>query len=618
MTGIGVFVLGMHRSGTSATTRAINLLGVSLGSDNELKPASPNNPAGFWEVKRLIDFNNELLAELGGSSLAPPPLEPGWGSRPDLERQRQRARRLHGKAHRDDQWVWKDPRNCVLFEFWREALDARPVVVLLLRGPAEVARSLETRQGLSAAMAFAVWERYLRAALVGAEGLPTFVSRYSDLVAAPETWSLEVGAFLREQGVECDPEAGAGRVAEFIATSPRAERSGSGSHAGQPPGTEPVAPYPAAAGRPIEPSEPQRRLLAMLESLVGPHRSLALPELPRETEWMEPLLTERRAADVLRRQMDERQRVLRRRMRAARRAQAEADQRLEEVLRNRRSGLRAITRRSSRRRSTDSFGDRRGALPDFLIIGGQKCGTSSLFRYLGLSPDVVLPDVKEVHYFDLHHDRGIDWYRAQLPSASGTGRANPQRKITGEASPYYMFHPLVPRRIKDALPDVRLIALLRDPRRRAVSHYYHELGNGHETLPLLAALEQEDERLAGESERLVAEPGYVSFNHRHFSYQARGVYVDLLSAWRELFPAEQLLIINSDKLARDPRREMWRVYRFLDLPGDPPSHYSNYNVREYPSVPGEVEAWLRERFAEPNARLYEWLGEDLGWDAAPA
>jgi hypothetical protein len=611
MTGIGVFVLGMHRSGTSAATRAINLLGVPVGSDDELKPPSPNNPAGFWEVKRLTDFNNELLAELGGSSLAPPPLESGWGSRQELEQRRERARRLHRKTHRTEQWVWKDPRNCVLFGFWREALDVRPVVVLMLREPADVARSLEARQGLSAAMAFAVWERYLREALVGVEGLPVFIARYRDLVEEPERWSREVGSFLRDQGVACDPEDGAGNVAEFIATSPRAEPGRSESAPAEPASTAPEGP-------PLVPSEPQRQLLATLESLAGRHNSLALAQLPRETEWVEPLLAERRAADVFRRQMDERQRVLRRRMRAARSAQAEADRRLEEARRSRRPGLRSVTRRLPRRRRADGHPSGRGTLPDFLIIGGQKCGTSSLFRYLGLSPYVVLPNVKEVHYFDLHYDRGIDWYRSQLPATDGGGRLTRRRKITGEASPYYMFHPLTPQRIREMLPDVRLIALLRDPSRRAVSHYYHEVGNGHETLPLPAALEQEDERLAGEAERIAAEPGYVSFNHRHFSYQARGVYIDQLSAWREVFPQDQLLVINSDRFFRDPRQEMWRVYRFLGLPGRPPSHYSHYNVRPYPSAPVEVEARLRERFAEPNARLYEWLGEDFGWNAATA
>src|SRR5688572_19419927 len=121
----------MHRSGTSAATRAINLLGVPVTTDDELKAPSPRNPTGFWEVPRLTGFNNELLAELGGSSLGPPVLEPGWASRPELERRRTRARRLHAKTHRTDQWVWKDPRNCVLFPFWREALDAAPVVVLV-------------------------------------------------------------------------------------------------------------------------------------------------------------------------------------------------------------------------------------------------------------------------------------------------------------------------------------------------------------------------------------------------------------------------------------------------------------------------------------------------------
>jgi hypothetical protein len=596
-TGIGVFVLGMHRSGTSAATRAINLLGVPVATDDELKAPSPRNPTGFWEVPRLTGFNNELLAELGGSSLGPPAVEPGWAARPELERRRARARRLHGKAHRTDQWVWKDPRNCVLFPFWREALDATPVVVLVHRDPAAVARSLEARQGLSSAMAFAVWERYLREALSGSAGSPVFVAPYEGLTRDPEGWSRAVGGFLRDSGVACDPAAGATRVAELVASSGREERGDMEALAA------------------LVPSDSQRRLITALDSLSGAHPSLEPPELGPETEWVEPLLAERRAADVQRRQMDERLRVMRRRMRAARAAHVEADQRLEQELRNRRSPLRALAGRLPLGRSANGGADARGGLPDFLIIGAQKCGTSSLFRYLGLSPEVALPDVKEIHFFDLHFDRGVDWYRSQLPATSNRGR---RAQITGEASPYYMFHPLTAARIKDTLPDVRMIAILRDPTERAVSHYYHELGNGHETLPLAAALDQEEERLAGESERIVAEPGYVSFNHRHFSYQSRGVYVDQLRAWREVFSAGQLLVVNSHSLFRDPRAEMRRVHAFLGLRGEPPSHYSTYNVRDYPSVPDEIDARLRERFAKDNDRLYEWLGEDLGWGTTAA
>lgn len=610
--GTGVFVLGMHRSGTSAATRAINLLGVPTAAEDELKPPSPNNPTGFWEVPRLTDFNNRLLATLGGSSLAPPLLEPGWAASPELERSRRRATRLFRKAHRTENWVWKDPRNCILFPFWRETLGVRPVVVLSHREPIGVARSMETRQGLSRAMAFAVWERYMREAMNAVEGLPVFVAGYAELVQDPEGWAHRVGAFLREAGLDCDPATGASRVAELVAQSDGASRRGSAA-AGDGPGPGRAAEN--AGTTPMEPSAVQRQLVTAIESLAGLHPAFAAPDLPPETDWVEPLLAERRAAHVQRQQMDERLRSLRKRMRAARAAHAEADQRLEEVMRSRRSPLRAAAGRLSKRaRSSD--GQSRGALPDFLIIGGQKCGTSSLFRYLGLSEHVALPDKKEIHYFDLQHERGIDWYMRQFPATATSRGSRRGRRLTGEASPYYMFHPLTPQRVREALPDVRLLALLRNPTHRAVSHYYHEVGNGFETLPLGAALAQEDDRLAGESERLASEPGYVSFNHRHFSYQARGVYADQLDAWRAVFPADQLLVINSQGLFTDPRREMARAWEFLELPGQPPSHYSTYNERAYPSVPGDVERGLRERFAKDNARLYRAVGEDYGWESS--
>lgn len=601
---IGVFVLGMHRSGTSATTRAINLLGVPLAEEAELTPASPNNPTGFWEVARLTEFNNSLLYELGGSSLGPPSLEDGWASRPELERRRRRARSLFAKAHTTDAWAWKDPRNCVLLPFWREALDARPVLVLVHRDPAEIARSLERRQGLSAAMALAAWERYLRMALAAARELPVYVTRYPDLVEAPDRWAREVGSFLGEHGLASDPGQGAERVAEFI----RSSRSGSDDREQQAAGDGQERPGDGRQGRPAL-SPAQRELLDAIESLVGRHDDFRAPALPAETESTEALLAERRRADVLRQQMDERLRSTRRRLREARAAQEEAEARLGE-LRQQHDGRRGLPRRRRTRTA-----ERRGRFPDFLIIGAQKCGTSSLFRYLGESPHVELPTAKEVHFFDRQFERGPDWYRSQFPEPGSARALRRRRRITGEASPYYLFHPLAARRVREVLPEVRLLALLRNPVHRAVSHYYHELGNGFEELPLPVALDREQERLAGEAERIAADPGYEGFNHRHFSYQARGIYADQLAVWRSLFPDDQLLVINSDRLFESPREEMERVYEFLGLPGKPPRDLGAYNRRDYPSMPDEVEARLTAHFSDPNARLYELTGSDFGWPA---
>ena len=613
----GVFVLGMHRSGTSATTRAINLLGVPTAAEDELKPASPNNPTGFWEVTRLTDFNNRLLAQLGGSSLAPPVLEPGWAGRPDLAGRRQRGRKLFDKAHRTDTWVWKDPRNCVLFPFWREALEARPLAVLVHRDPGAVARSLEARQGLSGAMALATWERYMREALAGLHGEPVYVTSYSSLVREPGSWARSVGAFLGEEGVRSDPEGAAGSVAEFVESRPGDAR-----------GTDRDAPGNAAqsdvavSGAPgFELSDPQRELLAAIESLAGPHRRFAPPDLPPETNWTEPLLAERRRADLIRGQMEERLKATRRRARVARAGRSDATELPKEgtggrrpprrrprrsALRDPRSALRLFPGRRSGSRSASP--EDTGGLPDYLIIGAQKSGTSSLFRYLGESPHVELPTAKEIHFFDNRFEMGLDWYRSHFPPGH-TGKP----RMTGEASPYYVFHPLAPERIRETLPDVRLVLLLRNPVERAVSHYYHEVGNGHEDLPLPAALDREEERLEGEAERIVAQPGYSSFNHRHFSYQARGVYVDQLIRWQSVFPAEQLLVLNSERLFDDPVKEMAQVYAFLELPGSPPDDLGAYNQRDYPAIPRAVEDRLVEHFAPHNARLRDYIGQDFGW-----
>jgi len=247
--------------------------------------------------------------------------------------------------------------------------------------------------------------------------------------------------------------------------------------------------------------------------------------------------------------------------------------------------------------------------PHFLIIGAQRCGTHSLRRWLGESSAVELPPAKEIHFFDLKFERGLDWYRSRFPERRGA--------ITGEASPYYVFHPLAPRRIGELLPDVQLIVLLRDPVERAVSHYHHSVAKGFEPLELSEALDREPERLAGEADRIVAEPAYRSAPHRNFSYQARGLYADQLERWRSLFPADQLLAVHSERLFARPREQTGRVCEFLGIPPIELADAPAYGGRNYAPAPPQVEKRLRDRFAAPNERLYELVGDDFGWNRQP-
>lgn len=246
--------------------------------------------------------------------------------------------------------------------------------------------------------------------------------------------------------------------------------------------------------------------------------------------------------------------------------------------------------------------------PHFLIIGAQRCGTHSLRRWLGESSEVELPRAKEIHFFDLKFERGLDWYRSRFPARRDA--------ITGEASPYYVFHPLAPRRVSELLPGVRLILLLRDPVDRAVSHYHHSVAKGLEPLELHEALDREPERLAGEVERIATEPAYKSASHRNFSYQARGLYADQLEVWHSFFPTEQLLVVNSERLFARPGDEMRRVCRFLGITAIEVDDARAHGRRDYAPTPPEVEERLRDRFAAPNDRLYQLIGEDYGWGAS--
>lgn len=303
----GVFVLGMHRSGTSAITRAVNLLGVPLTESDRLRRPSQNNPTGFWEVGRLIRLNERLLAQLGGSPLAPPVLEKGWPSRPGLDQLRQRAPRVFRKSYDTDRWVWKDPRNSVLLPFWQQALDARPVIVLVNREPLQVARSLQARsprQRLPTALAFASWERHLREALRNVSGLPVYVASYADLVADPSSSAHALGSFLLHQGLPCDLADGPRRVAEFVArpaATPRTPDARAADTAAR--SSEPVDPD-------FEPFAAQRELTARMKSLAGPHERFGPPDLPPETASTERLLARRRHAD-LRRSRSKRRRMRR-------------------------------------------------------------------------------------------------------------------------------------------------------------------------------------------------------------------------------------------------------------------------------------------------------------------
>lgn len=255
-------------------------------------------------------------------------------------------------------------------------------------------------------------------------------------------------------------------------------------------------------------------------------------------------------------------------------------------------------------------------LPDYLIVGGQRCGTTSLHHYLVQHPG-VLPArfTKGVHWFDVSYDKPESWYRANFPTSKrremATARVG-RPVVTGEASPYYLFHPQVPDRVARVVPEARIIVVLRDPVGRAWSHYHHERKRGFESLGFEEAIAAEASRLTGADAALAAPDGR-HFSHQHHSYVARGRYAEQLDRWRRHVPEGRLLVLFSTDLEQDAAATMASVHRFLGLAEAPTVTAGRWNRQDNPDPSDQLQGRLREAFAESDRALEERLGRAVPW-----
>ena len=246
------------------------------------------------------------------------------------------------------------------------------------------------------------------------------------------------------------------------------------------------------------------------------------------------------------------------------------------------------------------------ALPDAMIIGAMKSGTSSLHYYLTQHPQVIAPLRKEVHYFDLNFEREESWYRTNF------GREG-QDGVNIDSSPYYLFHPLVPQRAHALVPGTKLIVLLRDPVRRAYSHYWHERDKGREPLSFEDAIAAEPDRIGREHERLVRGEIERSAAHQYFSYLARGRYAEQLGRWLQFYPREQLLILRFEDLVQDPLALTNEALAYLGLPVLGSAKLEPRNTRKYPPIDPATAARLRDYFVPYDAALAQLLGRPVRW-----
>ena len=252
-------------------------------------------------------------------------------------------------------------------------------------------------------------------------------------------------------------------------------------------------------------------------------------------------------------------------------------------------------------------------LPDFLVIGAKRGGSTSLYRNLVRTPGVLplfpqAADIKGTYFFDVEYSRGERWYRSHFPTTRGADQR------VGEASPYYLSHPHAATRAAGLVPGAKVVAVLRDPVARAHSHYQERARQGIETLlTFAAAVDAEADRLAGEVERMLEDPTYVSWNHLNFGYLAQSDYAAGLGRWLAAFPADQVLVLRSEDLYADDAAVLAQVRGFLGLESERPAETRQWNRTGSSDLDPGLARELTDRLAPSVAALSELLG----WPADP-
>ena len=232
--------------------------------------------------------------------------------------------------------------------------------------------------------------------------------------------------------------------------------------------------------------------------------------------------------------------------------------------------------------------------PDFIIIGAMKAATSAIYEYLMQHPGVAHRLPKELHFFTLNYEKGLDWYLSQFESGEESSRG--RDLLIGEASPSYLTSKEAPKLIYRFFPDVKIIISLRNPTDRAISHYYHQLNRvKDETRSIESAFSPQE----------IAKVGIKPFSQTN-SYIQLSRYAHQVENWLDVFDKEQILILNYHDLAINSGDFMQQIFAFLNLEPYPISNFEKIYSNQYPTVPLEIKARLAKYF-EPSDRELEDL-----------
>jgi len=253
------------------------------------------------------------------------------------------------------------------------------------------------------------------------------------------------------------------------------------------------------------------------------------------------------------------------------------------------------------------------SLPDFIIIGTARSGSTSLYYNICQHPCVLSAAYDELGYFDSNFHLGLNWYRSLFPTlfSKWIVKQKKQFAITGEDTPFYIWNPLVAKRILKILPKIKLIVVLRNPVDRAYSNYHLGIRAGSENLSFEDAIQIELKKLNEINDEFEHNVEKYTIPR---SYIAKGFYANQLKIWLELFNSEQLIIISTEDLESNPQGTLDKIYDFLKIPKNHKLIPEKQKKASYPKMKNETREFLINLYKKNNAELFSMIGQKFDWD----
>ena len=254
-------------------------------------------------------------------------------------------------------------------------------------------------------------------------------------------------------------------------------------------------------------------------------------------------------------------------------------------------------------------------LPDFFVIGVARSGTTSLFHYLGQHQNIRRASYDELGYFDENFHLGLNWYRSLFPTKFTKQNIQKKHKkfLTFDVTPFYIYNPLVIKRIIEKFPNSKIIANLRNPIDRAYSNFNQGIQDNNDTKTTFEELVVKELDII-KNNKLDLNNMSTLVDNFYELLLARGLYQMQLTPWYNSFPQNKILITSSEELSNNTNNVLKQIFNFLDVPDMKIKDTSRKNKRQYPTMKNETRQSLIEFYKPYNEKLYALVNRKFDWD----